>query len=133
MSNEPFSKCRFALDQRKIRWLNFKNKIMKNNRNIKDIQQKQTTKINPSFTKLYMWNWKKKTIPWHLTIEDYPWPQGTICIVGDSVVSGLQPGLLSQKHKVKVKSFSSANVRDIIWVLRHKPEYIMLHVTLTVP
>ena len=45
--------------------------------------------------------------------EDCPWPKGTICIVGDSIVSGLQPGLLSQKRKVKVKSFSGANVRDM--------------------
>ena len=45
--------------------------------------------------------------------EDYPWPKGTICIAGDSVVSGLQPGLLSQKHKVKVKSFSGTNVRGL--------------------
>ena len=38
--------------------------------------------------------------------EDCPWPKGTICITGDSIVSGLQPGLLLQKRKVKVKSFS---------------------------
>ena len=28
--------------------------------------------------------------------EDFPWPTGTICIAGDSIVSGLQPGLPSQ-------------------------------------
>ena len=64
--------------------------------------------------------------------EDCQWPKGTICIAGDSVVSGLQPGLLSQKHKVKVKSFSCANVRDmhdnIKPILQHKLEYITLHV-----
>ena len=64
--------------------------------------------------------------------EDCQWPKGTICIAGDSVVSGLQPGLLSQKHKVKVKSFSGANVRNmhdnIKPILRRKPEYIILHV-----
>ena len=38
--------------------------------------------------------------------EDCPWPKGTICIAGDSIVSGLQPGQLLQKRKVKVKSFS---------------------------
>ena len=27
--------------------------------------------------------------------EDGPWPKGTICIAGDSILSGLQPGLLS--------------------------------------
>ena len=55
-----------------------------------------------------------------------------ICIAGDSIVSSRQPGLLSQKRKVKVKSFSGANVRDmhdnIKPNLRHKPEYIILHV-----
>ena len=64
--------------------------------------------------------------------EDCSWPKGTICIDGDSIVSGLQPVLLSQKRKVKVKSFSGANIRDmhdnIIPILRHKPEYIILHV-----
>ena len=64
--------------------------------------------------------------------EDCQWPKGTICIAGESFVSGLQPDLLSQKHKVKVKSFSGANVRDmhdnIKPILRHKHEYIILHV-----
>ena len=63
--------------------------------------------------------------------EDCPWPKGTICIAGDSIVLGLQPGLLSQKRKVKVKSFSGTNVTDmhdnIKPILRHKPEYIILH------
>ena len=56
----------------------------------------------------------------------------TAYIAGNSIVSGLQPGLLSQKCKVKVKRFSGANVRDmhdnIKPILRHKPEYIILHV-----
>ena len=42
--------------------------------------------------------------------EKGPWPKGTICITGDSILSGLQPGLLSQKRKVKVKTISGANV-----------------------
>ena len=62
--------------------------------------------------------------------EDYPWQKGAICTAGDSVVSGLQPGLLSQRRKVKVKSFSGANVRDMHdnakSILRHKPEHIIL-------
>ena len=64
--------------------------------------------------------------------EDYSWPKETICIADNSIVLGLQPGLLSQKHKVKVKSFCGANVRDmhdnIKPILRHKPEHIILHV-----
>ena len=43
--------------------------------------------------------------------EGGPWPKGTICITGDSILAGLQPGLLSQKRKVQVKTFSGANVR----------------------
>ena len=58
--------------------------------------------------------------------------KGTICITGDSIVSGLQPGPLFQKHEIKVKSFSGANVRDmhnnIKLILRHKLEYIILDV-----
>ena len=64
--------------------------------------------------------------------EDGPWPKDTIFITGDSILSGLQPGLLSQQRKVKVKTFSGANVRDmhdnIKPVLWHKPEYIILHI-----
>ena len=65
--------------------------------------------------------------------EDGPWSKGTICITGDSILSGLQPSLLSLKRKVKVKIFSGANVRDmhdtIKPILRHKPEYIILHIS----
>ena len=61
-----------------------------------------------------------------------PWPKGAICIAGDSIVSGLEPGLLSQKRKGKVKSFSGANIRgmhdNIKPILRHKPEYMILHI-----
>ena len=64
--------------------------------------------------------------------EDCPWSKGTLYIAGGSIVSGLQPDLLSQKHKVKVKSFSAANFRNmhdnIRRILRHKPEYIILYV-----
>ena len=60
--------------------------------------------------------------------EDYPRPKGTICIAGDSIVSGQ----LSEKLKVKVKSFSDANVRDmhdnLKPILRHKPECLIIHV-----
>ena len=49
--------------------------------------------------------------------EDYSWPKETICIADNSVILGLQPGLLSQKHKVKVKSFCGANVK------RHARQY----------
>ena len=64
--------------------------------------------------------------------EDYPWHKGTICIIVDSVVSGLQSGLLSQKLKVTMINFSGVSVRDIHDnikpILRSKSEYIILHV-----
>ena len=67
--------------------------------------------------------------------EDYPWPKATICIAGNYIFSGLQPSLLSQKHKVNVKSCSGANSRDthnnIIPILQHKPEHIILHIHTT--
>ena len=104
--------------------------------NIKVIQQKKhTTKMNPSFHQSVSRVSCETDINDNVASnnsEDRPWPKGTICIAGDSIASGLQPGLLSQKHKVKVKSFSVANVRDmhdnIKPILRHKPEYIILHV-----
>ena len=106
---------------------------MKNICNIKIIQQKHTTKMNPS---------NRQSVSVKLTKidnvisdngEDFPWPNGTICIAGDSIVSGLQTGLLSEKRKVKVTRFSGANVRDmhnnIKPILRHKSEYMILHVS----
>ena len=70
---------------------------------------------------------------WHLTIvKTLHGQKGTTCIAGDSVVSGLQPGLLSQKRKVKVKNFSGVNARDmhnhIKPILQRKPEYIISHI-----
>ena len=63
--------------------------------------------------------------------ENGLWPTGTISIAGDSILSGLQPCLLFRKRKVKVKTFPGANVTDmhdnIKPILRHKPEYIILH------
>ena len=52
----------------------------------------------------------------------------TIYIAGDSIVSGLRPGLLSRKQKIKVKSFSGANVRNMYDnvkpILQHQPDGI---------
>ena len=53
-------------------------------------------------------------------------------IASVSIVSGLQPNLLSRKRKVKVKIFSGVNVRDmhnnIKPILGHKPKYMILDV-----
>ena len=105
---------------------------MKNICNIKVIQQKHTTKMNPSHHQSVSVKLTKIDNVTSDNSEDFPWPKGTICIAGDSIVSGLQTGLLFQKHEVKVKSFSGANVRDmhnnIKLILRHKLEYIILDV-----
>ena len=37
--------------------------------------------------------------------EGSPWPKGTICIAGDAIVSGLQPGLLSTSPLFSNKSY----------------------------
>ena len=60
--------------------------------------------------------------------EDCSWPKDTICIAGDSIVSGMQPGQLSRKLKVKVKSFSGTNVRDMHDNNQFYDTYIILHV-----
>ena len=66
--------------------------------------------------------------------EDCPRPKGTTCIASDSIDSGYyNQAYYPEKPKVKVKIFSSTNVRDmhdnIKPILRQKPEYIILHVS----
>lgn len=64
-------------------------------------------------------------------VKECPWPEDLICIAGDSIASGFQPCLPSQKHKVKVKSFFGTKVRDLHGsikpILQQKPEYNILH------
>ena len=69
---------------------------MKNIYNIKAIRRKDTTKMNPS-------NHQSASVKLIKMItsdndEDGPWPKGTIYIAGDSILSDLQPGLLSRKR-----------------------------------
>ena len=106
---------------------------MKNTCSIKVIQQKKTSDKNESILPpICISETDINDNVVSNNSEDCPWPKGTICTAGDSIVSGLQPDLLSQKHKVKVKRFSGANVRymheNIKPILRRKPEYIILHV-----
>ena len=128
-------KNQFALNQSTNRLLNFEKKIMKNICNIKVIQQKHTTKMNPSHHQSVSVKLTKIDNVTSDNSEDCPWPKGTICIAGDSIVSGLQTGLLSQKRKVKVTRFSGANFRDmhnnIKPILRHKPNTSFCTMTLT--
>ena len=125
-----WKKNRFALNQSKKSWLNFEKKAWKifaykgNSAKTKDKDESVLSLIYVSETDMNDNVTSDNN-------EDCPWPKGTICIADDSIVKGLQPGLLSRKRKVKVKSFSGAIVRDmrgnIRPISRHKPEYIVLH------
>ena len=41
------------------------------------------------------------------------WPEGTICIAGDSILNGIDGSLLSQKRLVKVRQFPGATITDL--------------------
>ena len=63
-----------------------------------------------------------------------PRPKGTTYIASNSIDSGYyNQAYYPKKPKVKVKIFSSTNVRDMYHnikrILRQKPEYIILHVS----
>ena len=69
---------------------------MKNICNIKAIQRKHTTKMNPSSHQSASVKLIKKITSDN--DEDGPWPKGTIYIAGDSILSDFQPDLLSRKR-----------------------------------
>ena len=119
-----FQKNRFALNQSKSRWLNFEKKSWKILQ-YKDYLAKKTHDKDESILWPICINETNiNDIVASINSEDCPWSKGTISIASDSIVSGLQPHLLSQKHKVKLRSLSGANVRDmhdnIKPSLRHK-------------
>lgn len=74
----------------------------------------------------------------HSTNEDsttdliMPWPEGTVCILGDSQLTGLDERRLSKYRKVKVRLERGAVIEDMFdhanAVLRRKPSYIILHI-----
>ena len=61
-----------------------------------------------------------------------PWKPGTTLIIGDSMVSGIQEGLLSKNGSVKVRSFPGAIIHDmynfIAPLMDRKPDRVIIHV-----
>ena len=59
------------------------------------------------------------------------WPEGAICIVGDSILNGIDGSLLSQKQLVKVRQFSGAAITDMYDhlkpILKRHPKFLILH------
>ena len=59
------------------------------------------------------------------------WPQGTVAIAGDSIIGGLVEAKMSRKKRIKVRSFSGANIRDMYDnlkpILRKAPTYLIIH------
>ena len=104
----------------------FRKKILKNVYNIKVNSAKTYEKDESILSRIFVSETDKNDNVTSYNSEDCPWPKGTICIAGDSILSGLQPGLLSWKRKVEGKSFSGTNVWDMHDntkpILRHKPE-----------
>ena len=107
----------------------FRKKIMKNIYNIKVNSVKTYEKDESILSPIFISETDKNDNVTSYNSEDCPWPKGTICIAGNSILSGLQPGLLSQKRKFKVKSFSGVSVRDMHDnakpILRHKRDYTL--------
>ena len=60
------------------------------------------------------------------------WPEGTICIAGDSILNGIDGSLLSQKRLVKVRQFPGATITDMYDhlkpILKRHPEFLILHI-----
>ena len=132
MSNEPLSKKPICSKSIKEQMTEFRKKNHEKYLQYKGNSAKTHDKSESILSPICISETNKNDNVTSDNSEDCPWPKGTICIVGDSIVSGLQPGLLSQKRKVKVKTFPGTNVRDvhdnIKPILQHKPEYVILHV-----
>ena len=70
----------------------------------------------------------------NLPSNDTPskWPEGTICIAGDSILNGIDGSLLSQKRLEKVRQFPAAIITDMYNylkpILKRHPEFLILHI-----
>ena len=61
-------------------------------------------------------------------VTDAKWPEGTVAIVGDSIMSGIRVELLkADKHNVKVRFFRDME-DNIKTILKREPDYIILYV-----
>ena len=74
---------------------------------------------------------ERKTPPKRVNNPVNPWPPGTVLIIGDSMIGGIDERKLKQ-YRVKVRSHPGACVDDfydyIAPVLKKKPKYIILHI-----
>ena len=98
MFNEPLSKNWFAVNQSKNRWLNFEKKnhekYLQYKGNLAKIRDKDESILSP----ICISETDKNDNVTSDSSEDCLWPKCTICIAGDSVISGLQQSLLYQKR-----------------------------------
>ena len=60
------------------------------------------------------------------------WPEGTICIVGEFILNGIDGSLLSQKRLVIVRQFPGATTTDMYDhlkpSLKKHPEFLIFHI-----
>ena len=114
-----------------IHHINDSKQIVKNENNV----NKQVTQNRYKKHKNYLQS--KRDIKKQSNKEEHEdvhqWPNGTILIIGNSMVWGLKEDLLSnKKQQVKVRRCRDATVEDMFDyvkpVLKRKPGYVVLHV-----
>ena len=66
--------------------------------------------------------------------DDRQWPKGIICVIGDSIIQGLDERRLCKSGTtVKVRCFPGANISDMyhfcIPIINKRPSFLILHVS----
>ena len=101
-------------------------KYLKSKRNKDAIPEKPLEKTPISVTPVT----QEDTLPSNDTPNK--WPEGTICIAGDSILNGIDGSLLSQKRLVKVRQFPEATITDrydhLKPILKRHLEFLILHI-----
>ena len=77
---------------------------------------------------------RQSRIPTKASLVMCPWKEGTILVMGDSMLNGVDEGSLSNNGMVKVRSFSGSAISDlqnyyIKPLLRKKPTKIIMHIS----
>lgn len=73
-----------------------------------------------------------QTSPPHTPSEEgRAWPKGTVLVIGDSMIGGINGRRMSRQRKVVVSSHGGATVRDmkdhLNALLRRKPDHLIIH------